>query len=306
MSELSGYLEETGQTQPETSPEPTETPAVAETVEPSPVDAYVAKYGGDTQKALEAAIEAQSLIGRQGQELGAIRQELQTFREQFTPEATETDGWENAEQAQTWAQEMAYSDNWREGAQYALDKNDPSLYETIMEGAYQTDPRGATRFEMYQASQYQEKQLLDKIGPTIAPMVAASHSKQFTDQWNDLRNNFEDIDNLSSQMMQIAQSRPDLVAALKNPSAESQRQVITDLYALAKLGTVAPLQQVAGQAAENAAANAAQLHTQAAVGTATASAPVEPLSDETPQMQDYRATLREELGLDPVSGESLT
>ncbi len=289
MSELAGYLAETSQE--ETSPEPTEAPAPAETAEPSPVDAYVAKYGGDTQKALEAAIEAQSLIGRQGQELGAIRQELQTFREQFTPEAEQVNPFRDEGTAQNWAEEMAYSENWREGAQWALENNSP-LYETIMEGAYATNPKDAARFEMIQAQQYQQRQILDQIGPTIAPMVAASHAQQFSGQWNALKESYPDIDEVAPRMMEVAQSRPDLVAALKDPNVMSQRQVITDLYALAKLGAALPL----GQAAQ--AANAAQQFTpQAVVGTATASAPVEPPSTETPAVSAWRSALNEELGL---------
>jgi hypothetical protein len=42
------------------------------------------KYGGDINKALVALREGQSVIGRQGSELGELRKELQEFREQVS------------------------------------------------------------------------------------------------------------------------------------------------------------------------------------------------------------------------------
>ena len=50
---------------------------------------YLAKYDGDLTKALNAAANAQSLIGRQGNELGDVRRELQELRERLDTRAAD-------------------------------------------------------------------------------------------------------------------------------------------------------------------------------------------------------------------------
>lgn len=301
MSELSEYLTEPVDTG--TSEETLETPAPAETVEtpvePDPVQEYVAKYGGDTEAALKAAVEAQSLIGRQGQELGTIRQELQGLKEALAPPVQEQQYVPVDDALVNWANEIAYSENWQQGAEWAR-VNQPALYETIMNGVYETNPKDASRYEMAQATSYQQSQLLNQIAPQIAPLVADAGRQQFMNAWQTLKPTFTDIDEMSAPMLEVAQSNPQLLAGLQNPNPDTQRETIANLYWIAKGKATTPLQGVVSAAAADQAAQAQQLRAAAAVGTATASAPQAPPSDEKPELSEWRSALNAEL--DQLSG----
>lgn len=288
--------EEAAQTPEETGLE--EAPAaVAETVseqepaQPDPVQEYLAKYDGDTEKALRAAAEAQSLIGRQGSELGAIRQEIQALRQQFEPQAPEGPQYvEVDDNLVSWAHEIAASENAAQGAEWAL-QHQPMLYDTIIQGWAAVDPVSANRFETVKALQAQQAQIYQQLQPVVAPVVRQQAQDQFTAAWVKVKNETPDLDAVTPQLLQVAEQNPELLVVLQNGTQEARERVIRSLYWQAKGMNVAPLEGAVQQAAVYAADGAAALRNQAAVATMTASAPATPVRGDT-HLDEWRNEFR--------------
>lgn len=300
-AELAAALESGTPVAEETPAEPVveeAPPAEAETeAEPSPVQKYLEKYGGDVDKALAAAAEAQSLIGRQGGELGELRQELAAIREAVTPQEPQL---EYNEQTSTWAQEIGAAPNFYEGADYALQKGNTQLYDEIMETAYLTYPKEAARYEIALAQRTAQQQLMSQIGPVLAPVQQRTAQEQFTEAWRSVATQIPDLSEFTPQLLEVAQQNPEMLQALQSPDQTSRERVIRNLYAIAKFGAAAPLSAATAQAVQDTTAQAEALRRAAAVGQATSQGPGTPPAEETLAggWLDKRV-LHEEMGLTP-------
>jgi hypothetical protein len=278
-------------------PSSEETPApVAETVsEPDqvdPVQQYLAKYDGDTNKALAAAAEAQSLIGRQGNELGEIRQQLQQLTNAVAPQEPEQQWVPVDDSLVSWATDIGSSPNFHEGALWAL-QHQPAIYDSIMEQAYAVDPMAAGRFESNLRAQASQQQFEQRLAPIIEPLMQQKTQGEVERAFVNVRNQYPDLSELTPRMLEIGQQYPEVLAVLQSGSPDAQERVISLLYGAAKGLNVAPLQGAANQAAANAADGAAALRTQAAVGTTTNSAPPVTADTDDPNYE-WRQAFAEE------------
>lgn len=99
------------------------------------------KYGGDVNKALASLADAQSVIGRQGNELGAVRAELAAFREQMLAEM------QHAQPYAAWPDEYADASEsasaLRTIAEQAFDRRDPEMFQRAIMAWTEADPVSA-------------------------------------------------------------------------------------------------------------------------------------------------------------------
>jgi hypothetical protein len=103
--------------------------------------AVLDKYGGDPVKALQALPHALSLTGRQGQELGQIREELQALRAsleepEYDPQEFQNVALEDPRAAATQA------------AQYAVQSGDWQPFQAVLQQWREEDPHAAEIFEL--------------------------------------------------------------------------------------------------------------------------------------------------------------
>lgn len=134
-----------------------------ESVDPE-VAAFLAKYGGDEKAALKAAVEAQSVIGRQGQELGQLRTEqakLQGQVEALLAQPRQSGPVLSNEQitevATSRVEELGYTAAAAEAANVGHSTGDERAYKSIMEQWMIEDPAAAmdfnTDFRLWQREQ---------------------------------------------------------------------------------------------------------------------------------------------------------
>lgn len=132
------------------------------------------KYSGDLNEMLRAAREGQSVIGRQGNELGAVRQELEALREQLTT------GLQAAQPYAPWPDEYADTPETAAGlrviAEQAFDRRDPETFQRAIVAWEEADPLSAGMYrdlkemQVRQIEAFQESPVVDE-DTALASMV---------------------------------------------------------------------------------------------------------------------------------------
>ena len=114
------------------------------------------KYGGDINKALVALREGQSLIGRQGTELGAVRAELEQLRQEMTQ------GFAQSQPYSDWPDEFAEPAEaaaaFRAIAEEAFAREDVETFGTAVDAWNAQDPAGAATYRDLKLLQLQMSQ----------------------------------------------------------------------------------------------------------------------------------------------------
>lgn len=187
--------------EPEPEPEPEPAPAAeVDYIELAPeTEEYLQKYGGDVNEALKAAANAQSLIGRQGNEVGELRAELTELREALTqqqyqapqPYRTPLPDPEEADEDELVA---AYSSI----AYEAIERRDAATLGQAVEAWGEIQP--------FQASQF-----LSRLQQQAYANELAALQQQGT------------TDVLAEQMQELQQRHPDLASRVDEIGEEAQR-----------------------------------------------------------------------------------
>lgn len=211
-------------------PEAPAVPATHElTVDDPEVQAYLEKFGGDPAKALQAAVEAQRLLGRQGQELG----ELRSLVEQ---------GFQTLEQRQAAAAQPQYDPDALEGwfaenpskipeiAAAAYYRGDEFLLDQAIVAWEEVDKAGARRFER-QISVAQARAELHAETTQQTAVVAG---------WNEVAASFAedhpDVEQIAPKMRELATQYPNIVSVLQSGDPTAKREVLDFLYEKASRG----------------------------------------------------------------------
>lgn len=134
--------------------EPEEVPGVAEEddsiyldVTPE-VEQFLAKYDGDLNKALKAAAEGQSLIGRQGNEMGELRRQLEELKTLVTQRPLEPIAWPDE-----FATAEEAVPTYRNIAEQAFEREDEETFTRAMMAWGQIDPVGMETFATLKSTQ---------------------------------------------------------------------------------------------------------------------------------------------------------
>lgn len=191
--------------QEETEPE-TEEAVEAEAEEPERderLQSYLDKYGGDVDKALAAAVEAQELIGRQGSELGELRKSIEELseripEEEYAPVDQQTVSWldtlaeERPQQAALWALQ-----NDRSG----------TLYERVMEQWADASPLQASRFE----TELRMAQLRSQMEKEARPLQEQAAKSEIGQAWIQAAQEIPDLNEYAQAIVEEARESPEIL-----------------------------------------------------------------------------------------------
>jgi len=198
------------------------------------VEAYLQKYDGDIGKALHAAAEGSSLIGRQGQEVGELRSQLNDLTQFLLKERQNAPVHQGPsieaiidEEGPERAAKEAYRRNDPQGLRRAIDawkeEGEEGAYgAAVFVGGLQAELAKAEVLEIMQAREaYGQQQT--SVGAEIAEVVKRH----------------PDVEKYLPAMAQVAQDLPLLQAALANGDAKTKAQAFETLYRLAASQQVA-------------------------------------------------------------------
>lgn len=241
---------------------------------------YLDKYDGDVAKALKAATEAQSLIGRQGEELGNTRKENESLQEVVA----QLKALEDRLQYQSVPYRNDSDDNPQGLIQEVLERAsqtghfDDATYEAAIQSWGLEDPFGAARFDAQVAVARQQAEAAVQEPPATGPDALAGEIEAF-------KGRHPDYQQMLPAIQELAAQRPLLGRSLYEGSAQERAQALQDLYDLAKSRTAASdtstaVRKVilrAAAEAETAKADAAVVG--ASRSSAASSEPAEPTGD---------------------------
>lgn len=156
------------------------------------IQSYIEKFGGDISQALRSAVEAQSLIGRQGQELGelrALRQEMEAIRQQIssTPAAPAA--------LPSNTQELLEDDPGTL-AQWAFENGRQDVYDQAMDAWFELAPRQASRFEQAVLMGEMQRQMESRIEPIATPLAEQSAAREIVQAQRELGLRFSDFNEI--------------------------------------------------------------------------------------------------------------
>lgn len=281
VPEPEGYTEEVAvESVPEEEAEEAEDQPVAEVDDDSDIvleldegvlDLVNTKYGGDIGKALEALQEAQSVIGRQGTELGELRElrtQVDSLRELMTLQ----------QQASSVDWDEAIADNPEQAVHLALQYQNPQAFEEALESWAATEPIKAFTF-------LQE----------IQQAVTAPPPTSLESEMEALRGRYPDIQQRLPAIEKAAGERPALARLLNDEDPRTRAQALEDLYHLSAGAGTPDTSKAAKRIVLQARAEADAAKADAAVVSASNTAPPPAPAPSGDQM--LAETLQEYLGL---------
>lgn len=260
------------QQEPDEQPEPDETEeaepdegepaAEVEPVEPEytpEVAAYVERHGS-VEKALQVALEAQSLIGRQGSELGELRsavEQLQQAQQQQRPQ-----------QQYLGDIEERIADNPQQMAAWALQNEQETVFEAAMAEWYDQDPRSAARFERTIEQEILKAEITSGLAPAIEPARQQALTNSMVQAKRELVEQFPDAEGIleSATQDELVGLDPTMVGQLRDQNPRAALEVV---YRWVKSGR----QAVETQTAQQTRAETAQVKKDAAVVKSASSTP---------------------------------
>ncbi len=278
--EPEGYTEEVAVEFPEEEAEEGEDQPVAEVDDDSEIvleldegvlDLVNTKYGGDIGKALEALQEAQSVIGRQGTELGELREirnQVDSLRELMTLQ----------QQASSVDWDEVIADNPETAVHMALQYQNPQAFEEALESWAAVEPIKAFTF-------LQE----------IQQAATAPPPTNLESEMDGLMARYPDLQQRLPAIEKAAGERPALARLLNDEDPRTRAQALEDLYHLSAGAGTPDTSKAAKRIVLQARAEADAAKADAAVVSAsnTAPPPAPAKSGDTALAE----TLQEYLGL---------
>ena len=212
-----------GATPPEEAP-PSAPPEEAAPEAATPEERLYAGRFRDPES-MEAAYTAlEARMGQQGNELGQLRQALQegVQQQQDLMAGEEFDGLadDDAQQAAFYAAEH-------------FGRGDPRYERALSDWAID-DPLTATRFDT-ELRLLQERELIgQQFGSALGPLQQNHATQTMVSAFEDVKGGHPDFGDYEQAMLEVAQSRPRVLADLERGDPETIRQTIEDLYFIAK------------------------------------------------------------------------
>ncbi len=195
-------------------------------LELEPDHPFFAKYGGDPDKALKALEEAQSMVGRKGQELGDVRQELQQLRELVQQGQQQ----QHFQPAYYGPYESDIDENPEALVYEALERGDGQTVQKAIEAWGEIEPFKAATFvtvalpQMLQSLTEPQEQYQAQPAPTTD---LASEFASFMERHPDANQHLQGIN-------QVLMERPHLAAAVQDGDPKARTQAFEDAYLLAR------------------------------------------------------------------------
>ena len=204
-------------------------PATADTsqAEPATEQELLAGKFQSPQELEQAYLEAQKLIGKQGNELGDLRQAVREEIQQAFPPQQQPQQVPLTDQVVSAFDDLI-AENPGQAAQWALQSNQPMLYERAMENWYVENPKDATRFEMSLQRQQEAARA------EFAAQASQAEQAQFLSAWDSFKQQHPDLDQYGQVMMQIANEAPAIAKSFETMTPAERAQWIPVLYDAAR------------------------------------------------------------------------
>lgn len=207
---------------------------VAKDADPD-LEKYLERFGGDVDKALRAAVEADRMIGRQGQQMGELQKQLRELQESLS-QPPEPQAPQITQETVDWFDDQIASRGPQAAAVWAL-QNDPAgpdgvFYGRAMEAWFDESPREAaafqTRVEVVRATHALQAQQL--------PLYEQAAKQEFAAAWRSLQAEIPDLADpaIAESMLKAAEEAPEVLSGLQSGDPDDRKRVIRTLYRLAK------------------------------------------------------------------------
>lgn len=205
------------------------------------IQQYVEKFGGDLSAALRSAVEAQSLIGRQGSELGDLRREVDQMREAISvPPPLDQESFQALIEEDP--QQAVYAAAQR-GDQYAFDSALASWYEV--------EPRAAARFERELELTRFRAEMQEAIRPIAEPVREQTMRQLAAQAKMDLERQYQDFGDILGSVTEEEVAGID-TQVMRELSAQNPKAALEVIYRWVKAGRSSREREDAERAREQA------------------------------------------------------
>lgn len=244
--------------------------------EDSEVAAFLAKYGNDPEKALRAAVELSKLQGRQGDELGQLRQTVEELRQRLdAPQEPQRPAVPITEALVEELDSLAV-----ESPQAALARvgqiGDPTgqLTDRVMDIWFQVNPRQASAFQAALIAQQTEQRVRAELEPIVQERGQSAEERAYVDSWNLALSKNPDMNDHAQAMHDLLQERPALArAVLASETVEERAQAFETVYELVAGRSAPPEVRQVAQQQQRQQAKEARTRAAVAKPSAVGSAP---------------------------------
>lgn len=226
------------------------------------------KDTAELEKAYEAA---QTLIGRQGNELAearALRSEFEQLREQLKPEPRPSYDPDSIDEYLA-----ANPQNIPALAQQALETSDNYLYQRTLEAWGELDRVGAMDFHANAVADAKIAELEKRLTPQLEASRQVATSNEFQAAFDNRAQHHPDfaavLDTLTQETLDGFPKQ--ILATLQSGDQESKEQVLETLYRWQKAEQAGTLQQAVATATQQAQQDALTARQEAAVASTTGS-----------------------------------
>ena len=215
--------EDTGEEIPEAEGRPRNADGTfAKRDERSPdIQALLDRYGGDVDKALQGALEAQGLINTLGNEIGQLRQiQEQQIAQQPQPRYDYSG--------------MIEEDPAR-ATMLAFQNGDPYAFDQAWQAWAVEDPANAAAWRAEKSASIQVEQLRREMQQQVQPVAQAQQQDRFNTGFVDLVRRYPDMEQHIPAISEYLESRPYQKQIFENsPDPQARLQVVEDAYLVAQ------------------------------------------------------------------------
>lgn len=281
-----------------------DTTAEPEVAAPEAVEAAETLLAGkykDTADLERAYLEAQSALGRQGNELSELRKlsdEIAQLRStvetpagpQYDPGSVDEFLAENPQQIPAMAQR-------------AIDEQDGYLYQRSLTAWQEYDPVGAMDFHAQRVSDAKVAQLRSELQPVVAGVRQTEATGQFHAAYEAAAAKHDDFAQVLNSINQetLDGFPPEVLATLQTGDQQSKERVLETLYRWTKAEQAGNLTAAVTQAAAQQKADSVAAKTGAAV--ATTSGAQDHLAAEVAPNDAFRQAFRDSDAFKKYSGQ---
>lgn len=198
-------------------------PEVEYTFDPTPeTEEFLSKYDGDLTKALRGAAELSTLYGRQANEVGELRRELQEMRDAFSSYQAQPGPYRTYIPDPDEADEEEMAAAYASIAHEAIERADADTLGRAVEAWGEIQP--------FQASQFVSRLQQQAYANQLAQLQAGQGSNETAERIQALKQKYPDLPQYVEEIGREAQNWPTLGRILEDATPAERVQALEELY----------------------------------------------------------------------------
>lgn len=188
------------------------------------VDEFLAKYDGDIEKAVKAAAHQNALLGRQADEVGQLRQQLEELRQQVAAPQQRPPVVPITAEVVEELDSLAVS-NPQAALTRVAQLGDPTgqLTERVMDVWFATNPRQASAFQASLIAQQTEARVRAELQPIAEREAQSAEERAFVEAWNAAAERAPDLNELAPTIKEVLDERPALAKTILSTTDAAER-----------------------------------------------------------------------------------